>query len=209
MLWLFLADISNISPEHDVTFFSDYRKRKLEKIRIDQKKKQSIGVELLLMYGVKKLAPQVQFPLNIKCKEKGKLEFDDIPLFFSLSHSGDYAACAISDVPVGLDVECGTINNEKIVDRFFLQHEQARVLSADNKDRAFAEVWTAKESALKLLGDGLSRGLSSISVYDDHVILLPEKTTLFIKRFKADDLIISLCTQLNQTELHVETLNLN
>lgn len=208
MLWLFLADVSNISTEYDASYFSDYRKRKLEKIRIEQKRKQSIGVELLLMHGVKKLLPQVQFPLNIKCKEKGKPEFDDIPLYFSLSHSSDYAACVISDAPVGLDIECGTTYNEKIVERFFLQHEQAEVLSANNKDRAFAEVWTAKESAVKFLGDGLSRGLSSISVYDDHVILLPENTALFIKKHETKGFFAAICSEQPQTKLCVEMLEL-
>ena len=212
MLNVYWADISNLSLSVDALLLSEYRANRLEKIKSEQKKRQSLGAELLLIHALRELYPEIKLPLEIKCSEKGKPYLESIPVHFSLSHSGDYAACAVSDAPVGMDIEHDVKARETISNRFFSPEEQNILLSAENKDLAFARIWTAKESALKLLGTGLAGGLSSITVYDNNTIKSDSKM-LQLHQFTYGTLCFSLCTenkhkqvQINKIELKTTTL---
>lgn len=209
MLNLYLADISNLDIEQDMSLFSDYRKHKIERIKLPLKRKQSIGAELLLMHALKEVMPDISFPLAIKCEDIGKPVFEKLPLYFSLSHSENYAACVISDKAVGLDIEFDQQNNEKIAERFFLKHEKDWLKSAADKNGVFSKIWTAKESALKLLGTGLSKGLSSIAVYDDCVLVEPEVKRINVRWFESENLCFALCGESLPEKIHFEKIKLN
>ena len=208
MLRLYLADISNLNTEQDMSLFSEYRIHKTERIKSAQKRKQSIGAELLLMHAVKQAMPNVCLPFSIICGEKGKPEFDDIPLYFSLSHSGNYAACALSDMAIGLDIEFRPEYNKKIAQRYFLQHEQDWLKGAENKNSVFAKIWTAKESALKIMGTGLSKGLLSVAVCEDSVITQPEGNRYNVRWYEMDGLCVALCAESIPESIHIEKLEL-
>lgn len=94
----------------------------------------------------------------------GKPELRGGP-FFSLSHSGDLALCAVSATRVvGVDVEelRPVPGAEEIAHRWFTPGEWSEFRSAPGGEleRAFFRVWTRKEAYLKALGIGLS-GLSA------------------------------------------------
>jgi len=105
--------------------------------------------------------------LTIAKDWRGKPYFAGAPhLFFSLSHSGAYAACAFATHPVGLDLqEHRHCSREAVARRFFHPREYEWL-----KERDFApffSVWTAKESYLKYTGAGIAGGLAGFSVVDD------------------------------------------
>lgn len=86
-----------------------------------------------------------------------------LPYRFSLSHSGRYAVCVLSDSAVGVDIqEHRSINVPELAERFFTAAEASWVRSAptEERDTRFLRLWTAKESVLKAEGLGLSGGLS-------------------------------------------------
>jgi len=209
MLRLYLADISNLDTEQDISLFSEYRKEKIEKIKTPLKRRQSIGAELLLMYALKQAMPDADFPLSIKCGENGKPEFENLPLHFSLSHSGNYAACALWDKDIGLDIEFKAEYNEKIAQRYFLQHEQDWLKGAENKNSVFAKIWTAKESALKIMGTGLSKGLLSVAVGEDTVITQPEGNRFSVRWYEMDGLCVALGAEVFPEHIYFEKLELN
>lgn len=87
--------------------------------------------------------------LEIKKTPSGKPFFADrdgnaADIYFSLSHSGDIAACAIGNVPCGIDVETKPIP-ERVMKRFFPD-------CTDNNEALV--LWTRRESAGKLDGRG-------------------------------------------------------
>ena len=209
MLRIYWADVSGLSLDVERLALSEYRKEKLLRIQSEQKKRQSLGAELLLMHALKSAYPEISFPFEIKCNEKGKPAFVNIPLCFSLSHSGNYAACAVSDLPVGIDIEHAVICKDAVAKRFFSQHEQEIIISAKDKDKAFAKLWTVKESALKFLGSGLSGGLQNVLVYDDIVLLKPENRKLFIRQFTEGNICFSVCTEKVQQDIQIEKIELN
>lgn len=90
--------------------------------------------------------------------------YDDIS--FNISHSGDYIACAISDSAVGIDIELlRDVYDHGVLE--FLADEEQRYLKAipeQNKCKEFFDIWTKKESYIKMIGKGLSISMRSFSV---------------------------------------------
>ena len=139
-----------------------------------------LAAEALLIQAVRNIDPQVSLPLVIQTKETGKPYFADIPLFFSLSHSGDYVACAVADYEIGLDIQCIRPLDERLVHRCFTPQEQSILRESKNPDNMFTTLWSIKESYLKATGQGLSGGLSSFSIaWGDTVRLVNQPKARF------------------------------
>lgn len=105
--------------------------------------------------------------LRIIRSEKGKpLLLNRNDVHFNISHSGDWVVVALSEKEVGIDVEKIREPEYRIAERFFSSFElkQLNALKGDVKKIRFFELWTLKESYLKLLGKGLTQSLGSFSV---------------------------------------------
>lgn len=105
--------------------------------------------------------------------EKGKPHISGCSLFISISHSGDFVACAVDKSPIGIDLECPRKVTENLISYISTEEEKCYILGAD-KDTIdeettfrFLEVWTAKEAYLKYTGEGLRGGIQSVKVADD------------------------------------------
>lgn len=91
---------------------------------------------VLLTYGIS--APEIEKT------ENGKPWFPTLPqLHFSLSHTQEYVLCALSDVPVGCDIEN---NRRKVSPRLSARVCHPEELAAF----PFFSLWTLKESLIKL-----------------------------------------------------------
>lgn len=112
-------------------------------------------------------ADKITFSYGVKGKPSA-----DLPLHFNLSHSGDYLLCAVSDKPIGVDIEQIKPFRAGMLDRFFtvteadfirgdLMELPERVTDPDACGR-FCRVWTAKEAYVKMTGTGISTDLTSI-----------------------------------------------
>ncbi len=89
--------------------------------------------------------------VTVKTDEHGKPYLADHPeLYFSLSHSGDFAVCALDDAPIGVDLERHRpIDSERLAKRYL--NVTAPLTRAE-----FFSLWTKKESYLKAVGIGLA-----------------------------------------------------
>ncbi len=90
-------------------------------------------------------------------------------LQFNVSHSQGLALYAVTLTrPVGIDVEYirPMPDAEQIASRFFAASENAtlRALPASQKEQAFFNCWTRKESYIKACGDGLAIPLDEFEV---------------------------------------------
>lgn len=95
-------------------------------------------------------------------------------VYFSLSHSGSLAVCAIGNVPCGVDVETRPVP-ERVVRRFFpdrIDKDDTRIL------------WTMRESAGKLNGKGF--------------FAEPDPSVVF-RTFKIGDSIVTVCFKGNES----------
>ena len=77
---------------------------------------------------------------------------------FSLSHCKEAIAVAISDRPVGIDIESIRPAKEELIARVMSEEEKRKVGNEKQqagRDRMFTRLWTQKEAILKAQGTGI------------------------------------------------------
>ena len=96
-------------------------------------------------------------------------------LEFNLSHSGDYALCAVTkNTPVGIDIEKVQARNPahyvRLANRFFSENEADVIRNAPMNEVAslFFSCWTRKEAYVKQHGLGLRLPLRNFTVNVDY-----------------------------------------
>ncbi len=99
---------------------------------------------------------------------KPRLENSNMALEFNLSHSGDWVVMAITEHPVGVDVEHITRKTShsllQIAQHYFHRDEirQLETLEGDQQRLYFYQLWTLKEAWLKGVGTGIATGLDRV-----------------------------------------------
>lgn len=88
----------------------------------------------------------------------GKPYFPSFPgLHFNLSHSGSWVLCAVSQAPVGVDIE-GIRPRGPSLPRYALSEKEYAQFRRMGEDwPAFYSLWTRKEAWCKYTGQGLKR----------------------------------------------------
>ena len=112
---------------------------------------------------------------------------------FNVSHSKCYVAIAISDKPVGLDIEYLRPHKEALKKMITSEKEEQAIESIED----FFKVWTSKESLVKCVGTGFKEDLKSIPALPFNGIKKYKGKTYYSKSFKEDDLIVSITLQDN------------
>ncbi len=156
------------------------RIKKLKAMRTAGKKASCAGAGLLLQWSIQQWIQQeesmqqeetVRFcqipleklltdlgepiPLEYRYGSNGKPYLCNIPLFFNLSHSGEYVACVLSGQEIGVDIQFQTRQNtESFAKRFFHPREQ-EILKQKSSD-FFYRLWTRKEAYGKMTGEGIN-----------------------------------------------------
>lgn len=101
---------------------------------------------------------------------KGKPLLQGHPdIHFSLSHCHEAVAVAVSDHPVGIDVETTGHYSAEVARRVMNDDEMREIEASAQPEVAFTRLWTMKESLYKLTGDDnggdMAGMLSDISKY--------------------------------------------
>lgn len=109
----------------------------------------------LLTRAVKTVWGMDSLPETVRA-EGGKPYFKDFPdRHFNLSHSGQFALCALSDAPVGADIEAVRPRKEGLPAYTFRGSDYERWLTLGGDWEAFCTLWTEVESVIKYTGEGL------------------------------------------------------
>ena len=173
---IYIADTSSLEDDGLFSFYynqmTDYRRSKIDRVRLARDKRLSLGVGVLLEkaareWGVGSTA--------VSLTERGKPYFSFEPgVHFSLSHSGESAMCALSDVPIGCDAEMTEKCDLRLAERFFSEPERRFIAEQADfraKKYAFCRIWTLKESFVKMLGVGMAMPFSDFTVNVDEKII--------------------------------------
>ena len=159
---VFVLDLDALRPrmEEALALLSPARREKALRLRRELPRLQSAGAGLLLraFFG----------PDDPMIAQGGKPSFPGKG-FFSLTHSGTISAIALGSEEVGLDAEGIALPRQAVLPRVLSAEELRRPDSQSGE--GFAFLWTRKEAALKCLGTGANRPLSSFSVLEDSVAL--------------------------------------
>ena len=162
MLRIFYANIDSVPDRAEGLPLSSYRLEKLAACHSAQRRRQGIGAELLLIHALRSVSEDLQLPISIAAEPEGKPYLLGTDLHFSLSHSGSFAACALSDHPVGLDLERRGRRRDALLRRSFSPAEQNLVRAVEDPDLLFTRLWTGKESYVKATGQGILSPLREI-----------------------------------------------
>lgn len=166
----------NADDEKWYEYMSQKRTEKVLKLKKANKKSQSIAAELLLNYVVN---GDVKKSVHWDTYKNGKLYLiQNKDLYVNLSHSGEYAVCAVHNKDVGIDIQHIRECDINLAKRFFSIEEYEYINDCENKNNAFYEIWTKKESFVKAIGTGLTIPLNSFSTLAD-IIQYGGKTYCF------------------------------
>lgn len=116
------------------------------------------------------LAPQdVRFEYNAKGKPMLCSSLRERSLQFNVSHSQELALYGFAKSQrIGVDLEyIRTVKDlEHLAQRFFCSSEVAllKTLPSPEREKAFFQMWTAKEAYLKAIGEGIGGGLNQVEV---------------------------------------------
>ena len=158
------------------------------------------GLELL-SYGLKALYGLDFMPV-IGYGTHGKPYFPyRKDIHFNISHCDGLAACAISDAPVGVDVERIAPVSENLAKRVLTEDElnqlPCRQKNSSEYLEKFYRFWTLKESAVKHSGKGLAQDLRELSFRLDAsgVVSCSDSQLHFCQRKIGTEYILSLCSE--------------
>ena len=205
MTAVYAIPVSAVNPD-DSASRARLSRGRLEQIdrRRGTARAQSFAASLLLEYAVSRHYPSIVHPLPISIAEGGKPYLVNEPgVHFSLSHSADWAVCAISDHPVGVDIERCEPGRRDIAARFFHKDEvrYLNTLLPSMREDAFYKLWTLKESFVKSTGRGLDLPLRSFRV---DIRRMPPRLecdeidgafSLFLPAFSDSDYRLAVCVE--------------
>ena len=135
---------------------------------------------------------------NVKIGKNGKPECKGI--YFNLSHSQDMVLCAVSENPVGCDIEKVTNAPLEVAEHYFSQKECQYIADASNSadaDHRFFRLWTLKESYMKMTGEGISLSPNRIVIDLNNLAILRDGIlqSCVLQNSTIDSCEISICTK--------------
>lgn len=113
------------------------------------------------------LSRHIPAPFEILRTENGKPYIENNPVFFSISHSGEKGLIAISDRPVGVDIEVEKSRSYLHVLSRFSEREREEI----STERDFLLHWTAREAFIKMKGATLAQYFGKLEYFGGKIYL--------------------------------------
>ncbi len=172
------------------------RRKKVDSCRFKKDKWLSLAAGLLLENGIAELGIE---NYTIKYNENGKPYLDGVEsVFFNLSHSGRYAACAIYNREIGIDIQEIKAVSQKLIRKVATDKELSFLMSLSEKERIeqFVRLWTIKESYVKYIGVSIGSILQSLEASFDGGIQIEsngEKVSVVFEEYDIFGYKMTLC----------------
>ena len=129
--------------------------------------------------------------IKLERDEYGKPAVKGLPLHFNVSHSGKWVVCAVSEKPVGVDIEQIRPLEMRLAERVCTESDAVYLKEAETEQERLERLyrlWTAKEAYFKWKGTGITN-LKSVSFAD----ILPH-----CRQMKEDGYIISIVEEIKE-----------
>lgn len=206
-------DISHEKIQYFLSKISEEKKERYKRFHFVDDALRTLYGEILVRYLCIS-----QFALNnneihfIK-NEYGKPFLKDIPLYFNISHAGEWVACALGSEEIGIDIEQVKEIDMDIAKRFFCTCEYESLMKKDEEKRLefFYIIWTLKESYIKWLGTGLSKPLDSFyfKINNQHIQCVDKsyKTVPNFKQYSIEGYKLSVCSKTSKFVENIVKIN--
>lgn len=148
-------DIQRFDFEASLPLLSEQRREQALKFKHELGRKTCAMAYLLLCEGLRKEFGITERPV-FEYGEHGKPFIAGHPdIHFNLSHCREAVACAVSDRPIGIDVESIREYSDSLARYTMNDQELATINTAASPAIAFIRLWTQKEALLKMSGEGI------------------------------------------------------
>lgn len=137
---------------------SDEKRLSVSAMKNEKKRKLRIMADSLCRNAIGQICGASD--VELAYDKLGKPFAKGLPVHFSVSHSGNYAVCAVSDSEIGIDIEKIRPINHRTAERFATEGEKKYI---STKPDAFFEIWTLKEAYFKCIGTGLGADIKNVS----------------------------------------------
>ena len=162
MIILVSEKIWEFDLEAGLKDISEQRREQALKFKFEQGQRLCVLAYQLLKEGLQKEYGITENPI-FEYNEHGKPSIVGHPeIYFNLSHCKEAAICAISDKPVGVDVESIREFKDSLVNYTMNDEEKAEMASSSNPAATFIRLWTMKEATSKLIGTGITNDVKSL-----------------------------------------------
>lgn len=181
-----------------LSFVSMEKQEQISRFHYDVDKKLSLYAEILVRTVICESLSIQNNEIVFEKNEYGKPYLTAYPNFhFNLSHTRNAIAIAISNKPIGVDIERIKTADLRVAKRFFTEQEVDYITKLGiNVDKHFCEVWTRKEAYIKYIGKGLSVPLNSFDVFIGN-------TFRHILTIEKNGYIISACSEYDNLEFNI------
>ena len=169
MYKLYFCDINLITDEEyerELNALPLLRRREILRKANIKDRKLSLAGDVLTKRAILELSGGRETPALVK-GENGKPYCLNYPYHFNISHSEKYTVVAVSDRPIGVDVEVIRPFSASAAAKFITDQEKDYIVLDDNPDKRnerFFKLWCAKEAYLKFIGTGLKGGIKTLSL---------------------------------------------
>lgn len=192
----------NITDVEDYLFdqwfcnMSDERKASVSRTQSPHKRKLRIAADMLCRKAISEFCNVAKNEITIEISHLGKPYVKNLPVHFSISHSGDYSVCAISNDEIGIDIEKTRSVHPRAFEKFCTENE-ARYINGN--ENGLFRIWTLKEAYFKCIGTGLGSDIKNVSFeISEQKIICSEKGFEFSFFPIDENYICSIC---KKTEL--------
>ena len=155
-----ISEIEKTSFEKWFSEMTEERKAEVLRLKAAEKQAQKIAAHHLCRSSISEFCGIPETDIILARTEYGKPYAEGLPVHFSVSHSGDYAVCAVSENEIGIDIEKIRKINPNLSTRFASENETEYISSHEN---GLFEIWTLKEAYFKCIGTGLGPDIKSVS----------------------------------------------
>jgi 4'-phosphopantetheinyl transferase len=187
---VYIASIEQLPYKKLYNAASPKRKVKADAMLFAEDKHRCIAAEALLRHALKE---QGIYDFQVLTDKNGKPYLQGLPVHFSLSHSGEFVLCAISEKAVGCDIQQSKQPDLKLAKRYFAAGE-IRLL--ENAPALFYRLWVLKESFGKAQGSGLNeRVLRQEFDLTGAKPVLKDNPELFFREFSLPGYQCAVCSQ--------------
>ena len=147
----FLKGLQMVSPE---------RREKVKNMQNPMAARLSLTAGILLQLSMDRMGIQEN---KLQYGKYGKPMLCGESFHFNLSHSGEYAVCAYSNLPIGVDLQVIRERIPRYTKKILSVEEMHYLEQCSQPNREFFRLWTRKEAAAKWDGRGLQLPLETLS----------------------------------------------
>lgn len=208
-----IIEFGEFDPNEFSALYTRSRRALLGKIAWERARMQSAAAELAYLAAARAALENGAFvgedTMGIRgCELKDRFEYcyaeNGRPLLegacMSLSHTEGAAMAAVSSFGVGVDIERERHVSLLAAKRILNASEYAELIASpeEEKNGCLLEAWTAKESFLKLTGEGLSAGLDKLHYEREKAVIIRGATGERAFVLRADIVSNSACETQNE-----------